>query len=267
MAGLLTNGTYVLVPEQDPDYGYAMFDAEGNFAEGIKRADGNYSYAFQRYYTSATTAAAYQIVPKYVTLKEMNDVATSAAYMCSACRFLERVEGHFNNVKDASYMFANCSALQYLPDNCFNNVVSARNMFQGCLELKEIPSNSFNGIINPNALASFTTSSYSLSSWGSNTFNSVTGVFGALPTSVSAMKNIDGWATSFEMARGLNMSISSDTYSGYRTVTSNLIPIIDHFKNKTVPLISYTAHMFRQFTAAADYQECVNSPTYSAWVV
>lgn len=262
MAGLISNESYLLVPKHEPDYDYVMYDADGNFTEGIKRGDRNYSYGFQRYYTSAAASAALQIVPKYVTLKEVNDVAISAYGMFSGCRFLERVEGHFNNVANAQYMFNGCSALQYLPDNSFNSVISASFMFNYCSLLKEIPSNSFNRMGVSNNMFSNT---YSLSSWGSNTFNSVTGTISFIPSAATAMKNIDGWSTSFEMARSLG-SLSADAFSGYASVSSRLIPIIDHFKNKTVTLTA-SAHMFKQFTGAADYQECVNSPTYSAWVV
>lgn len=269
MTGLIGQGDelYIIEQEVGSPYDYEMYDADGNFAEGIKRGDGNYSYGFQRQYSSVASVAAFQIVPKYVTLKEVNDIATSAYSMCSGCRFLERVEGHFNNVIDTQYMFAFCSAFQYLPDNCFNNVLNARGMFIGCSSLKEIPSNSFNSISIPNNVNPFISSAYSLSAWGSNTFNSLTGAVSLIPNSVSAMKNIDGWATSFEMVRGFNNILSADSYSAYASVSSRLIPIIEHFKNKTVPMTSNTAHMFRQFTGAADYQECVNSPTYSAWVV
>lgn len=270
MDNILSNGTYMLQPVLTTAdfYDYAMYDADGNFTEGIKRGDGNYSYGFARYYTSAATSAAFQIVPKYVTLKEVNDRATSAIYMCSGCRFLERVEGHFNNMTIANNMFAGCSELQYLPDNSFNNVLSANNMFQGCSSLKEVPSNSFNGLINSNSANGMFTNTSALSSWGSNTFNSVTGIANMtlIPSAVTAMKNIDGWATSFENLRGFGHNLSKDQFSGFASVSSRLIPIIDHFKNKTVPMASNTAQMFKWFTNAADYQECVNSPTYSGWV-
>lgn len=240
MAGILSNGSYILKPPGD--YDYVMYDAGGNFVEGIKRADGNYSFGFHRYYTSAPSSATWQIVQKYVSVKEINPAATAAVYMFSGCRFLETVEGQFDNVKASNYMFASCSSLKSVPDNFLNGVVES---------------------ISANSTFSQVSS---LSSWGNNTFNSITGVANIIPVTVTGMISIDGWATSFEMVRGLNL-FTAASYSGYNTVTSNLIPIIDHFKNKTVPMKTNTAHMFKQFTAAADYNECTASPIYSGWVL
>lgn len=252
MDNILSNGTYMLQPvlTSADFYDYAMYDADGNLAEGIKRGDGNYSYGFQRYYTSAATSAAYQIVPKYVTLKEVNDTATTALYMCSGCKFLERVEGHFNNVTNANSMFYGCSAINYINDDFMNgirDISGIAGLFNGsaCRNLTAWPANSFNNLQYQGATTYF------------------------LTNSMTSLQNIDGWATSFEMLSRANIiaNFTSDSYSAtFTNVTSRLIPIIDHFKNKTVPMTVGTGHMFKWFTNAADYQECVNSPTYSAWV-
>lgn len=239
MAGILSNGTYILKPPGD--YDYVMYDADGKFAEGIKRADGNFGYGFSRIYVSAAASASFQIVPKYVTLSAQNDVAIYTSYMCSGNRFLERVEGHFNNVLSAQYMFAACSSLKSINDDFMNgmvNPIACNNMFSQCS---------------------------SLSSWPANSFNSVTGSLGAIGfTNMSSMKNIDGFATSFENARGIGLASYFSSFSG---VSSNLIPVIDHFRTKSLPLTSNSAHLFSACTGAGDYAECLASPIYSGWVV
>lgn len=277
MAGLLTNGTYVLVPEQEPDYeklyDYAMFDDNGNPVAGVKH-DSN-----------------------------MHAEYIGAFKGCQATEL--RI--YDDKAANASGMFSGCSALRSIPDNSFNSVITGTNMFFNCISLTAIPSNSFNSVtignsvfasassltsIGENCLTNLTSGGYSLfancsslpelpdnflnkvsgnpqymfqrcfslTAIPKNSFNNMSGMNGTF-NSCSGLVDISNLTSCFAKATSANLAFAS-----CKSVTSELIPIIDYFRTKTPPLSAGSAHMFSACKSAADYATCTASPVYSGWV-
>jgi len=305
MSGLLTNGTYVLVPEQDPDYeklyDYAMFDDNGHLVAGVKHGPDGLDYVGALKKNAATELRIY------------NDKATQASAMFQNCSALRSIPANsFNSVSAAPYMFDQCKSLTAIPENSFSSVVNADRMFQSCSSLRSIPANSFNTV----TAGSYTfASAYSLTSIGENCLTNLTSGGNNLFTNCSALaelpdnflnkvsgNSIGNFAECYSLtsipknsfnnfsAIGTNcfsncrslVDISNLTscyanaksaatgtsgpFIGCSAVTSNLIPIIDYFRTKTPPLSAGSAHLFSACNKAADYATCTASPVYSGWV-
>lgn len=305
MAGLLTNGTYVLVPEQDPDYeklyDYAMFDDNGHLVAGVK--------------FGPITSAANTVFKgcSGTELRIYDDKLTNASGMFSGCSALRSIpDNSFNSVTAAPYMFDQCKSLTAIPENSFSSVINADRMFQNCSALRSIPDNSFNSVTAGNYTFA---NAFSLTSIGENCFTNLTSGGGSLFSACSSLpelpdnflNKVSGGANStfnrcysltaipknsfnsfssmnytfldcrslidisnltscFAKATSAGSASTTAPFRGCSAVTSNLIPIIDYFRTKTPPLSAGSAHLFSACTKAADYATCTASPVYSGWV-
>lgn len=305
MAGLLTNGTYVLVPEQDPDYeklyDYAMFDDNGHLVAGVKHGPDGLDYVGALKKNAGTELRIY------------DDKATQASAMFQNCSALGSIpDNSFNSVTAAPYMFDQCKSLTAIPENSFSSVVNADRMFQNCSALRSIPDNSFNSVtagaytfayafsltsIGENCLANltsggsqlFTTCSaltelpdnflnkvsgnpqsvfyrcYSLTAIPKNLLNNVSAIGQYTFQDCRSLVDISNLTSCFAKATSAATGTALP-FRGCSAVTSNLIPVIDYFRTKTPPLSGGSAHLFSACKSAADYATCTASPVYSGWV-
>ncbi|MCQ2087783.1 MAG: leucine-rich repeat protein [Bacilli bacterium] len=283
MAGLLTNGFYAFKVGEDPStvYDVAAYDNQNNVIAGIKKNSGIYYYEF----------SGYRNIDK---ITFYNDNVLNGYGMFTYCQqnpALTAVPSEFKNMSAAARCFYQCIDLNHVQKNCFQNLKTDSNYmfancvnltsvdctfsamtdnfaysFQYCTNITSLPDNMLNNC--GSAAASYLGHTFEhchrLTTLPKNSFNAVTGMYGTF-YNCSGLQDISNITSCFANAKSAAAGSHAPFYN-CKSVTSELIPVIDYFKTKSVPLSAGSAHIFSAMTAAADYTTVKNSPTYSGWV-